>query len=132
MSHNNLPATMRRETVHKYLTIRQVHDQGDVETVRPIGEIDLCTAPALRAALADADRRQVRNVLVDLSQVSFLALIGVQVLSAAVERSNVANRRLVVAAPTPAVQRVLSLTDFAYDLEIYVTVSSAMSAMSAR
>jgi stage II sporulation protein AA (anti-sigma F factor antagonist) len=104
----------------------------DIERVHPIGEIDLCTAPVLRDVLADADHRQVANVLVDLSRVSFLALIGVQVLRAAGERTTVGNRRLVVAAPTPAVQRVLSLTDIADDLEIYVSVTSAMSALGAR
>jgi anti-anti-sigma factor len=130
MSHDTSTTTTLRETVHEYLTVRQNRERVDLEQVRPIGEIDLCTAPVLRDALADAERRQVPNVLVDLSQVDFLALIGVQVLRAACERSTAADRRLVVAAPTPAVQRVLSLTDIADDLEIYVTVPSALSALT--
>ncbi len=132
MSHNTRPPVTRRDIVHQYLTVRHVSDRMDIERVHPIGEIDLCTAPVLRDVLADADHRQVANVLVDLSRVSFLALIGVQVLRAAGERTTVGNRRLVVAAPTPAVQRVLSLTDIADDLEIYVSVTSAMSALGAR
>jgi anti-anti-sigma factor len=129
MSHNTAPVASR-ETVCRYLTIRQVLERQDLERVHPVGEIDLYTAPALRDALADTDRRSVRNVLVDLSQVHFLALIGVQVLRAAGERKAEAQGRLVVVAPTPAVQRVLSLTDIAAELEIYTSGSGARSALT--
>ncbi|HEX6360473.1 STAS domain-containing protein [Actinophytocola sp.] len=129
MSQNTAPVT-HRETVREYLTVRQVQERQDLERVHPVGEIDLYTAPALRDALADTDRREVPNVMVDLSQVHFLALIGIQVLQAAGERKAEANRRLVVVASTPNVQRVLSLTDVAADLEIYTSTSGARSALA--
>lgn len=130
MSNNTRPPATRRDSVYQHLTVRQIRDRDDLEQVRPIGEIDLCTAPVLREALADTERRQVPNVLVDLSEVRFLALVGVQVLRAAGERSAAEHRRLVLAAPTSPVQRVLSLTDVTGELEVYVTLPSAMSALA--
>lgn len=131
MSNNNTarPVTSR-EIVFEHLTVRQIRERDDLAQVHPIGEIDLCTASVLSDALADTERQQIANVLVDLSDVRFLALAGVQVLRAAGDRSAADNRRLVVAAPTPSVQRVLSLTDVAAELEIYVTVPSARSALA--
>jgi anti-sigma B factor antagonist len=130
MSHKTTVAVPYWETVHKYLTVRQVRDGRDLEWVHPVGEIDLCTASVLRDVLADADRRKVPNVLVDLSGVKFLALAGVRVLHEAGERRAAARRRLVVVAPTPTVQRVLSLMDLTGELEIYVSTASARSALA--
>jgi anti-anti-sigma factor len=131
MSHDTHPPVASRETVHKYLTIRQSAQRHDLERVQPVGEIDLCTAPVLRDVLADVESRAVPTVLVDLSEVDFLALVGVQVLQSAAERSRAASRRMLVVAPTPMVQRVLSLTDQDAGLETYVTLPSALAALSA-
>lgn len=130
MSNNTRRQVIRRESVQQQFTVLQIHDRDDFEQIRPIGEIDLCTAPVLQDALADTERRKVPNVLVDMSDVRFLALVGVQVLRTAGERSAAENRRLVLAAPTHPVQRVLSLTDATGDLEVYVTLPSAMSALA--
>ncbi|MDQ3787925.1 MAG: STAS domain-containing protein [Actinomycetota bacterium] len=129
MSNNATPPVTSREIVYRHLTVRQIRERDDLERVRPVGEVDLCTAAVLRDALADTERRQVPNVLVDLSDVHFLALVGVQVLREAGDRSAAAHRRLVLAAPTVPVQRVLSLTDVTGELEIYVTLPSARSAL---
>jgi len=98
----------------------------DVEKIYPIGEIDLYTAPALRDALEDDDL--VPDVVVDLSNVNFMALVGVHVLRAAAAQRAAAGRRLAVVAPTPCVQRILSLTDAAEDLDIHLSARSALFA----
>jgi anti-anti-sigma factor len=131
MSSNTRSAT-RRQIALQHLTIRQSRERDGLENIHPVGEIDLCTAPVLQDALADVERRQVQNVLVDLSEVRFLALIGVQVLRTAAERCLSERRRLVLVAPTRPVQRVLSLADVTADIEIYVTLPSAMSALAQR
>jgi anti-anti-sigma factor len=130
MSHKTTTSTSYRETMRAYLTVRQIREGKDLERVNAVGEIDLYTASLLRDALADADRREVPNVLVDLSRVNFLALIGVQVLRASGARRAAAHHRLVVSAPTLAVQRVLSLTDVTDELEVYVSTPSARSALT--
>ncbi|MFI7675723.1 STAS domain-containing protein [Actinophytocola sp. NPDC049390] len=129
MSNKATPPVTNRETIYRHLTVRQIRVRDDLEQVNPIGEVDLCTAAVLRDALADTERRQVPNVLVDLSEVRFLALVGVQVLRAAGDRSAAEHRRLVLAAPTQPVQRVLSLTDVTGELEVYVTLPSARFAL---
>lgn len=130
MSNNATPPVISRETVYRHLAVRQIRERDDLERVRPIGEIDLCTAAVLRDALADTARRHVPNVLVDLSDVRFLALAGVQVLREAGDRSAAEHRRLVLAAPTNPVQRVLSLTDVTGEMKVYVTLPSARSALA--
>jgi len=130
MSRFAAPAVAHRETVHRYLTVRQTRHHHAFEQVLPIGEIDLCTVPVLARALEDIGRREVPNVLVDLSQVNFLALIGVRTLLEASDQARTSGRRLVVVASSARMQRVLSLTDVAGDLEIYVTTQSAQSALS--
>jgi anti-anti-sigma factor len=127
MSLNTVPVS-EEATAHEHLTVRHVRERQDLERVSLVGEIDLCTAPMLRKALAGADL--VQNLLVDLTHVNFLALIGVQVLQATGARRSAANRRLVLVAPTKAVQRVLSLTNASTDLEIYLTTRSALSALA--
>jgi anti-sigma B factor antagonist len=127
MSHKTTALVTHRVTAREYLTVRQIRERRDLERIHPIGEIDLYTAPLLRNALANADH--VPKVVVDLSQVEFLALVGVQVLQTASEQRDADGGRLVVSAPTPAVQRVLCLTNAAASLETYVSTSSAMSAL---
>jgi anti-anti-sigma factor len=130
MSSNTRRPVIRRESAQQQFAVLQTLERDDFEQIRPIGEIDLYTAPLLRDALADTEQRQVRNVLVDMTDVPFLALVGVQVLRAASLRSAAENRRLILVAPTHPVQRVLSLTEMTGELEIFVTLPSAMSALA--
>jgi anti-sigma B factor antagonist len=122
-------AVTRRVTANEYLTVRLVHESQELDRINPVGEIDLCTAPLLREALLDTEDRDVPNVLVDLSRVDFLALAGVRELRAANDRRAAVHMRLVVAAPTAAARRTLSLTEAADSLEIYLTTTGALSAL---
>jgi anti-sigma B factor antagonist len=130
MSRNTHRAVVRRESAHQHFSVLQIHERDDLEKIHPIGEIDLYTAPMLRDAIADTERRQVPNVLVDMSDVPFLALVGVQVLREANDRSTDDHRRLALVAPTHPVRRVLTLTEVTDELEIYVTLPNAMSALT--
>ena len=121
--------TTHRVTAYEYLTVRRVRERQNLERIDLIGEVDLCTAPLLQTALADHDGRGATNVLVDLSQVNFLALAGVHVLQEAAARRASVNHRLVLAAPTAAVQRMFRLTDAAEHLDIYVSTPKALSAL---
>jgi anti-anti-sigma factor len=119
--------TAHRVTAHEYLTVRRVRERQNLERIYLIGEIDLCTAPLLQTVLADG--QEATNVLVDLSQVNFLALAGVHVLQEAAARRASVNHRLVLAAPTAAVQRMFRLTDAAEHLDIYQSTPKALSAL---
>lgn len=87
----------------------ETHRDGGTEVVVVRGEVDVATAPLLRAVLDTVVRRRPVRVDVDLSGTSFLDASGLAVLTAV--RHRLASRRvaLVLLDPSPAVGRVLAL-----------------------
>ncbi|MFI7609176.1 STAS domain-containing protein [Micromonospora sp. NPDC049366] len=80
-------------------------------SLRPVGEIDLATADALDAALADAlGRPGVTEVVVDLTDVTFLDSSGIRALVGAANNARRAGTTLRVVDPQPVVARVLWIT----------------------
>ena len=73
-------------------------------TVRVAGEIDLATAPKLRACLESLADEAV--VAVDLSGVAFVESSGIAVLIAEHKRRVVAGEQLVVTGSSPLTLRV--------------------------
>jgi anti-sigma B factor antagonist len=77
--------------------------------VRLSGELDLSEAPELQACLSvlfDAGT----NVVVDLSELSFLDSSGIGVLIAAHKRAALLERSFVVRGPSGGVARVLQIS----------------------
>jgi stage II sporulation protein AA (anti-sigma F factor antagonist) len=100
---------------------------GKGAVVVATGEVDLFTAPGLRAALLNAARASAR-VVVDLTGVTFLDSSGLAVLISALqsagERGQEASPHL--AGPTPPVRRVLDITRLSEMLPIHETVAEAL------
>ena len=65
----------------------RTHADGDHAILEVAGEIDLATAPELRAALSDLLEEAHLDLLVDLRQVTFLDAAGLRVLVAALKRA---------------------------------------------
>ena len=86
-----------------------VSSNGDVGIVRVTGEIDVATAPGLRAQLASAYDTDVGNVLVDLGEVTFMDSTGLSVLVDACHRLDTVRRKLHVIRVTPAVRRLFDI-----------------------
>ncbi|WP_433228490.1 STAS domain-containing protein [Actinomadura formosensis] len=84
--------------------------QGGHAVVTATGELDLYTAPRLQAALAGLLREQVTRIVVDLSGVEFCDSTGMNVLLSAMKRLKEQGGSLELAAPRPAVQRILQVT----------------------
>jgi anti-sigma B factor antagonist len=78
--------------------------------VRAVGEIDLATAPRLRARLLDALERHPAGVVVDLSRVTFADCRAVAVLIAARNRARELGRPLALRGTPPKVARLLKAT----------------------
>ncbi|SFQ95968.1 anti-anti-sigma factor [Lentzea waywayandensis] len=74
------------------------------------GEVDSCTSPLLRDRLLDHVRPTCRQLVVDLTAVTFLAAAGLTVLVAVREAATAAGVRLFLVADTPAVLRPLMIT----------------------
>ncbi len=89
---------------------------ADGETiVTARGDIDVTTAPRLRAALTQAqtgvrDDVADRRVVVDMSQVTFLNASGLGVLAGAAVRARRAGGEILLRDPTPMTVRILEIT----------------------
>ncbi len=90
-----------------------------VTVVTAAGEVDVSTAPELRAMLQDASEGAI---VVDLSQVTFLDSTGLGVLVAASKRGDV---RLVVTRPQ--ITKVLEVTGLSEVFSVFSTVEEAIA-----
>ncbi|MGW6929713.1 STAS domain-containing protein [Lentzea sp. NPDC054927] len=74
------------------------------------GEVDSCTSPLLRDRLLEHLRPTCRQLVVDLTEVSFFAAAGLTVLVTVGEAATAAGVRLFLVADTPVVLRPLMIT----------------------
>ena len=91
---------------------------GGKEVVTIRGELDLATAPLLRAVLDTVHARRPRRVEVDLSGVSYLDASAMTTLVAARRRLGARGTTLALHRPSPITRRVLELTGFDRVFEI--------------
>ncbi|QFG23011.1 STAS domain-containing protein [Actinomadura sp. WMMB 499] len=101
--------------------------QGGHAVVTATGELDLYTAPRLQAALAGLLRDRVDQITVDMSGIEFCDSTGMNVLLSAMKRLKEHGGSLELAAPRPAVKRILQVTG----LDSVFTVTEAAPAMDA-
>ena len=71
---------LSRDWAQEPMTMRISWPLPRTVAIRVRGEIDLCTAPGLEQELCRLIRGPVEAVVVDLSQVSFLAVAGIDCL----------------------------------------------------
>jgi anti-sigma B factor antagonist len=83
--------------------------EGDVKVVALRGELDFDGAPAFARALEELRADGEREVIVDLSELTFIDSSGISVLVGAARAATAEQGTLVVAAPTPHVQRVFDI-----------------------
>lgn len=81
--------------------------RGPSSSVKASGELDLATAPHFEDALDEAARAS-SVVEVDLRDITYMASEGLRVLLAAQRRLS---SQVVLVEPSPAVTRLLELTD---------------------
>ncbi|WP_431683300.1 STAS domain-containing protein [Kitasatospora sp. KL5] len=87
---------------------RPVH--GERAVVLVAGEIDLDSAPALRAALDRCLRAGIRSIDIDTRAVTFCDASGLNVLLAAAHRAAAAGGVLTLLRPSWQVSRLLDVT----------------------
>lgn len=103
---------------------------GAVCVVSVSGTLDTLTAPQLEAAIAAAAAGAPPALVVDLSNVDFLASAGMGVLVAA-HAELMPTVRLVVVADGPTTSRPLKLIGIAELVELFVTLDEALAAIAA-
>ena len=105
-----------------------VTDLDGIAAVSVGGEIDLATAPILEAAIAEALAKGPVALIIDLSEVTFLASAGLQTLVATNQKVN-KSARFAVVANGPATSRPIQLTGLDEIIPLYPTLDDALKAV---
>jgi anti-sigma B factor antagonist len=100
----------------------------EVAIVAASGVIDMLTAPRLEEALQTALDKKPGNLVVDLTEVEFLASAGMGVLVAAHEKAG-DETRLVVVAEGPATSRPLKLVGIADIVPLFASLDEAVASL---
>jgi anti-anti-sigma factor len=100
----------------------------DVTIVAASGVVDMLTAPQLEQALHAAIDKKPGNLVVDLTQVEFLASAGMGVLVAAHDEAGTVTR-LCVVAEGPATSRPLKLVGIADIVPLFATLDEAIASL---
>ena len=102
------------------------HDRTAVVAVD--GEIDLGTAGQLRDHLTDCIRDETRDVVLDLSAVTFMDSTGLQVLIATQRRLEPLGGKLRLVGLRSGVAKVLKVTGLDQSFPTYESVDEALAA----
>ncbi|MFF3276560.1 STAS domain-containing protein [Streptomyces chrestomyceticus] len=114
------------------MSTRTPMPQGNCRTVRPAGELDLSTAPALRDLLRGNDAPPAARLITDLTGVTFMDNSGLVELETAQARCEAAGGWLRLVYHQPAIGRLLRLTALARRFPRYATVEDACDGRSAQ
>jgi len=109
------------------LTVRRLHDRVVVVTVR--GELDSATAPEVTTYLQRETAPGVRALALDLSEVTFLASSGIQMLVSALREDGGVDGDLHLIAPSRAVRRILRLLGLDQVFACHDTVDDLLGAV---
>jgi anti-anti-sigma factor len=101
--------------------------EGDHVIAALSGELDIAAAPALREQLLGLLRPGASRLVIDMSQVSYADASGLAVLVGTGRRAGLLGGFLRLAAPTPAVSRVIRITGLQRQLDVFRTVQAAIT-----
>jgi anti-sigma B factor antagonist len=110
------------------LTDRSLGANAHVVGVR--GELDLFTAPELRALIGDLIDQGKRGLVVDLVGTSFIDSSGLASLVGALKRITEAGGRLVLVNDSSRLARTLALTGLDRVLEVHPDCDRAVAALT--
>lgn len=100
------------------LQIAQERQASTAVTVFVAGEVDVSCADELRGALDDALASAAEEVIVDISELSYIDSTGIGVLVGVVHRGEEQGKRVRIAHPQRNVERVLAMLGILADLGI--------------
>jgi anti-sigma B factor antagonist len=105
--------------------------QNGIAVLKVDGDIDLATVPTLEAAIDEALIPKPTGLVLDLSEVGFLASAGLQTLVAT--HHNVSQTaQFAVVANSAATSRPIQLTGLDRIFQLYPTLDDALSAVLAK
>ncbi len=112
------------------ITISVEHRYG-IAVLAVGGEIDMVTAPQFEKAIDDVLADDPPTFLIDLTEVTLLASVGLRLLATANERFGESGGFAVVAG-APATIRPIELTDLNEVFDVYLSLDDALAAMRSK
>ena len=100
---------------------------GDVHVVAVAGQADLHTASDLRAAIATTIGAGAANVVVDLSETTFIDSMALGVLLGALKRLAPLEGRIAIACPNASLRRIFEITSLDRVLDVTATRDEAIA-----
>jgi anti-anti-sigma factor len=100
--------------------------EGEIKVVALRGELDFDEAPALENLLAELRADGERKIVVELGELIFIDSSGISALVAAARAASADRGMLVVASPTPHVQRVFDIVRLSELVAIEESLDSAL------
>ncbi|HBT20474.1 MAG TPA: anti-sigma F factor antagonist [Peptococcaceae bacterium] len=105
----------------------QVEKLKDTLFLRLKGEFDMLTADEFRSAVDDHfDGKRVKNLILDISKVSFIDSSGLGAILARYKKIKQLNGNMVIVGAKPQVKRVLELSGVVKIIEVYDDEKSAL------
>jgi anti-sigma B factor antagonist len=103
-----------------------VHRDGPRVILSVGGEVDLATAPQLRAKLLDLVDNRVGSIVVDLTPVPFIDSTGLSALLAEHQRAAARGRTMRLVCPEGPVRRIFRLAGMEMVFPIYSSLAEAV------
>jgi anti-anti-sigma factor len=100
---------------------------GGIGVVRPIGRLDLLTAPEVRQHVAQAIAAGSRRLIIDLAEVQFIDSSGLAALISGLKTARLAGGDLRIARPNDQARFLFELTRLDQVLRPYPTVEEALA-----
>ena len=106
-------------------------NMGNAVVARLVGEIGMADSEQLRETLDAIVHENPQNLVLDFSEVSYIASVGLTLLLKLTQELRKLKGRLVIAAATPSVLGVLTAVHMGSAMPIRPTVKSALDLVGA-
>lgn len=102
---------------------------GKIVVLAPVGRIDNETSPSFQIKLLNTVGTGGAPVLLDFSAVEYISSAGLRALMMASKKSKAEGGRLAVAALTPMVQEIFTISRFSLVVQVFETFVDATAAL---
>ena len=100
--------------------------EGDLLIVRPTGQLDSDSSPALEKALVDALDSGDRKLLIDMAGISYISSRGLRVFLLLAKRAKAVEARIAACSLQAFVKEVFELSGFHQLLDVFDSNSQAI------
>lgn len=106
-----------------------ISTEGAAHVVRLTGSASIEESEELRATLDQLVSASAPNLVLDLSALTYITSVGIGALVAAHHRTRKLSGRVVMVNPTPAIQRLLTLTRIDRLIDVFPNTEDALAAV---